>query len=61
MSLGRFVEEKNGKLKHLSNSHFVFTDTETGVQYLFVSGSITLLVDENGKPLVNKDLINQSQ
>lgn len=39
-------------------SFIVITDTETGVQYLYVSkgygGGLTVLVDETGKPLVSK-------
>jgi len=37
----------------------VITDTKTGVQYLFVyegySGGLTLLVDKEGKPLIDKN------
>lgn len=37
---------------------FIVTDTETGVQYLFVSdgydGGLTVLVDDEGRPLVKK-------
>ncbi len=36
----------------------VFTDTETGVQYLFVQsgygGGLTVLVDKEGKPLLDE-------
>jgi len=36
----------------------VITDTDTGVQYLFVykgyAGGLTLLVDKDGKPLINR-------
>jgi len=36
----------------------VITDTKTGVQYLFVwdgyAGGLTLLVDKDGKPLIEK-------
>ncbi|MCL1821949.1 MAG: DUF6440 family protein [Prolixibacteraceae bacterium] len=36
----------------------VITDTKTGVQYLFVNngyaGGLTLLVDKDGKPLIDK-------
>ncbi len=40
----------------------IITDTETGVQYLFVqsgyAGGLTTLVDENGKPLINSNINN---
>ena len=36
----------------------VILDTDTGVNYLFVqsgySGGLTVLLDENGKPIINK-------
>ncbi|MCL2860692.1 MAG: DUF6440 family protein [Oscillospiraceae bacterium] len=52
MQNDRFVNMKNG----LMNS--IFTDAETGVQYLLVSYgydncSITVLVDKDGKPLID--------
>jgi len=37
----------------------IITDSETGVQYLFAfegyAGGLTLLVDKDGKPLLNKE------
>jgi len=51
ISDGRFVANRNLQ-------GVVVTDTETGVQYLFVEygygGGMTVLVDENGKPLVKE-------
>ena len=54
----RFVFiEKVGTLPHGSSGEIV-KDKETGVLYLFFSGynraGITVLVDAEGKPLVNK-------
>jgi hypothetical protein len=43
----------------------VITDTETGVQYLFAyegnAGGPTLLVDQNGKPLLDKRYVNHTE
>lgn len=40
----------------------IITDSETGVQYLFAfegyASGITLLVDKDGKPLLDKDIEN---
>ena len=52
----RFViSNKEGALE----GTMIFTDSETGVQYLFASsgyaGGLTVLVDKDGKPLVDKD------
>lgn len=51
ISDGRFVADRNLQ-------GVVVTDTETGVQYLFVAygygGGMTVLVDENGKPLLKQ-------
>ena len=52
----RFVRsDKNGFFKGTK----VITDTETGVQYLFAysgyAGGLALLVDKDGKPLVDKN------
>ncbi|MDY3617054.1 DUF6440 family protein [Intestinimonas butyriciproducens] len=37
----------------------VMVDTETGIQYLFVyaleAGGLTILADEDGKPLINEE------
>ena len=48
----RFVADK------AMEGSIIVTDTETGVQYLFVKhgygGGLTVLVDENGKPLVKE-------
>ena len=39
---------------------YIITDTETGVQYLYVkigyAGGMTVLVDADGKPLVKEDV-----
>jgi len=49
------ISNKEGALE----GTMIITDSETGVQYLFASagyaGGLTLLVDKNGKPLLNKD------
>ena len=41
----------------------IITDSETGVQYLFTyegyAGGLTVLVDKDGKPLVDKEYGNQ--
>ncbi len=55
MSQKRFeVVYDQGKLENIK----VIVDTETGVQYLFLSngmsGGLTVLMDENGKPAVAK-------
>ena len=52
----RFItSNKEGKLEGAK----IITDSETGVQYLFAfegyAGGLTLLVDQDGKPLVNKE------
>jgi len=52
----RFViSNKEGALE----GTMIITDFETGVQYLFAStgyaGGMTLLVDKDGKPLLNKE------
>ena len=43
----------------------IITDSETGVQYLFASsgyaGGLTVLVDTDGKPLVNRDYLNKAE
>ena len=56
MSENRFTLEKE-KLKGMSTGALVITDEETGVQYLFVSqgyaGGLTVLVDAEGKPLLD--------
>ena len=51
----RFViSKRNGALRATA----VITDTKTGVQYLFArsgyAGGLTLLVDKEGKPLIEK-------
>ena len=55
----RFViSNKEGALE----GTMIITDSETGVQYLFASagyaGGLTLLVDKDGKPLLNKEYAN---
>ena len=51
ISNGRFIANEN-------LDGVVVTDTETGVQYLYVGygygGGMTVLVDEDGKPLVKE-------
>jgi hypothetical protein len=55
----RFTFSKGGSV--FSKGTRIITDTETGVQYLFVyypnyaAGGLTLLVDKDGKPLIEKD------
>lgn len=57
---GRFIEDTfvNGVLSCYGT---VLIDRTTGVNYLFVHkadcGGLTVLVDENGKPLVTKEVI----
>lgn len=34
------------------NSQAIFIDSETGVEYLWICGGLTILVDHNGKPLI---------
>lgn len=49
----RFTTDVHG------NGIKIITDTETGVQYLFVKSGygagLTILVDENGEPLLKED------
>ena len=49
-----------GKTKGALKGTRIITDTKTGVQYLFVwdgyAGGLTLLVDKDGKPLIDKDI-----
>jgi len=54
----RFVWRKSeGFLKETR----IIVDTETGVNYLFVTegygGGLTPLIDENGKPIITKVII----
>jgi len=56
MDKDRFlIANRKGTLKGTR----VITDTKTGVQYLFVwdgyAGGLTLLVDKDGKPLIEKN------
>ena len=58
----RFViSNKEGALE----GTMIITDSETGVQYLFASagyaGGLTLLVDQDGKPLLNKEYADPVQ
>lgn len=51
----RFVYgDRQGKMKVTQ----IITDTKTGVQYLYVSegysGGLTVLVDRDGRPLLNE-------
>jgi hypothetical protein len=54
------VSDKEGKLVGTK----IITDSETGVQYLFViegyAGGLTVLVDKDGKPLVDKNQANMA-
>ena len=59
MNKGRFIHSnREGALKGAR----VITDTQTGVQYLFAcdgyAGGLTLLVDKDGKPLIEKKIKN---
>jgi len=49
------VSNKKGKIAGTR----IITDSETGVQYLFAfdgySGGLTVLLDKDGKPLVDKN------
>lgn len=59
MANKRFISEKNKTEGASLSDTRIITDTETGVQYLFVTmggyaGGLTLLVDAEGKPLLNK-------
>lgn len=55
----RFVwtVEEHGFFKGLG----IIVDTQTGVNYLFVQsgngGGLTALLDENGKPVVTKNIV----
>ena len=46
------------------NGTKIITDTKTGVQYLFVfagyAGGLTLLVDKDGKPMIDHDAIDNN-
>lgn len=56
MAEHRFIRsERDGMMEGTK----IIIDTETGVQYLFAywgnTGGITLLVDKDGKPLLDKN------
>ena len=55
------ISNKEGALE----GTMIITDSVTGVQYLFASagyaGGLTVLVDKDGKPLVNNDYANKVQ
>ena len=55
------ISNKEGALE----GTMLITDSETGVQYLFASagyaGGLTLLVDKDGKPLLNKEFEKSPQ
>jgi hypothetical protein len=58
----RFVlSDKKGRMEGTR----IITDTKTGVQYLFANwgsaGGLTLLVDKDGKPLIDEDYANHSK
>ena len=54
MAKGRFEIQKGGLLEGTK----IIVDKETGVQYLFAwsgyAGGLTLLVDKEGKPILEK-------
>jgi len=37
--------------------YFILVDRQTGVQYYYTQYGCTALLDENGKPLIAKDLV----
>ena len=45
---GRFVASDDST----TSKYTIFIDRETGVQYLRVSGGISVIVDQDGKPLI---------
>ena len=51
------VSNKEGKIECVK----IITDSETGVQYLFATegyaGGLTVLLDKDGKPLLNEDYL----
>lgn len=55
MEKGRFETQKQGTISGTK----IITDTKTGVQYLFVwdgyAAGLTLLVDKDGKPIIDKN------
>ena len=58
----RFVlSDKKGRMEGTR----IITDTKTGVQYLFANwgsaGGLTLLVDKDGKPLIDETYANSSK
>ncbi|MCL1885445.1 MAG: DUF6440 family protein [Dehalococcoidia bacterium] len=57
MAKNRFINGKKG----VFDGTKIITDTKTGVQYLFAysgyAGGLTLLVDKDGKPIVDHDAI----
>jgi hypothetical protein len=62
----RFIMVEADTVAALSKGSFastasVIADSKTGVQYLYFAsgygGGLTVLVDENGKPIVDKTLI----
>lgn len=58
MSEKRFDISLRENLGVIKEQTVILVDTETGVNYLFVSqgyaGGLTPLLDENGKPIVTK-------
>lgn len=57
MKDNRFEIQKGGLLEGTK----IITDTKTGVQYLFAwsgyAGGLTLLVDKEGKPMIDKNIV----
>ncbi|MDR0493758.1 MAG: DUF6440 family protein [Nitrososphaerota archaeon] len=58
----RFVlSDKKGRMEGTR----IITDTKTGVQYLFANwgsaGGLTLLVDKDGKPLIDENYVTHSK
>jgi len=58
----RFIlSDKKGRMEGTR----IITDTKTGVQYLFANwgsaGGLTLLVDKDGKPLIDETYVTPSK
>lgn len=49
----RFVQVFSGAAN--GTTTMLFVDSETGVQYLRMDTGVTVLVDANGKPLINEE------
>ena len=54
--MSRFIErvEEKQDVKGIQRPVFIYTDTQTGVQYVnFGSGMITVLLEKDGKPQID--------